>query len=149
MKTDKKSVQQIQQILRNNVKSMKNIKISSDQYCPYDLYTDDILIEVKQRYMPSWSFDDNMCETEKAIKIQSLIQSGQYKSAYLISTYTDGVIRISKIQDGDVILRDANHNTYFSDRTIVEKKFYSIKIFNDYVLENGQLKLKEKVVDKR
>lgn len=141
-KSDKKSVEFVQQILKNNVKSMKNLKISSDQYCPYDLYTDTTLIEVKQRYTPSWSFDDNVCEYFKVQKINDLIQSGQYKKAYLISTYTDGVIRISALKDGDIILRDANHNTYFSDKNIIEKQFYSIKNFKDYILKDGKLILK-------
>ena len=138
-KNDDKNRLYIKQILEQNFKELK-INLSQDQYSAYDLSSNKgDLIELKERYIPSYSFNDNTCEYQKAEKIQKMIQEGKAKRAYIISTYSDGIIRISRLKDGQIIKRLCNQNTYYSNRSMIQKDLYVIKIYVDYKVENGKL----------
>ena len=138
-KNDDKNRLYIKQILEQTFKELK-INLSYDQYSAYDLSSNKgDLIELKQRYFPSKNFDDNTCDYNKVLEINKMIQEGKAKRAYLISTYSDGIIRISRLKDGQIIKRFCNKTSYFENRNMIQKDLYIIKTYVDYKVENGKL----------
>ena len=138
-KNDDKNRIYIKQILEQTFKELK-INLSQDQYSAYDLSSNKgDLTELKQRYFPSKNFNDTTCEYSKVLELNKMIQEGKARRAYLISTYSDGIIRISKLKDGQIIKRLCSKTSYFDNRNMIEKDLYVIKPYVDYEVKNGKL----------
>lgn len=106
-------------------------RISKFKY--YDLLAVDTnrfhyAIELKQRPIPSSTYDDIIVEESKLAKAYADINAGKIQQFWVMSLFTDCVYLVNSEMPHTTITRNANATTHFDDRTIIGKRFVSWKL---------------------
>lgn len=80
------------------------------------------MFELKARRIPSTKYGDNFVEKIKYTKMAQRVASGKVAAGYIISTYTDGIVHVSRWNDDFVEdYRWCNECTDFASKGKVRK----------------------------